>query len=611
MPGFWPGPRAAIMRRHEMTSAASYGRAYRLVYPPTPGDTGRIERVLATARALLAAWSVIAVMLDPLESGPGRRMAPALLAGYAVSSLLFLALLTRARGRTWPGTSLLAHGADVLWATAATAVTGGLGSPFFILFVFALLGAAYRWGSLETVLTGLVAVALLASQILLAPASGLSGADAGPSALRTLLIRSGSLLVMAYLLGYLADEERRRHAEAAILTRVMERIQGQAGLRPTLGALLDEVLGLLGASRALLAVADAESGRAYLWEAVRAHEQPVSLRLHPLPAQSRPLYFFAAPADAWVAERRGAAATEGGMTLRALEPPDTMRITSGILPEGSPAGLARERLVAASAPLGSQWSGRLFVVDPIPGAASGPELHLLLDLLRRAAPAVHSAYLVDRLQARAGAVERARVARELHDGVIQSLIGLEMQVDVLRQQAVSKASSTAGALTHIQALLRSEILTVRELMDQMRVVEVGPTELPGRLAEMVDRFGRETGISARFVSEVEEVTLPAGLCREITRIVQEALVNARRHSGASHVVVRFARQDGQWALSIDDDGRGFGFAGRLDLAALDAERKGPVVIKERVRSAGGRLTIESQPGRGARLEILLAPERHG
>jgi len=77
------------------------------------------------------------------------------------------------------------------------------------------------------------------------------------------------------------------------------------------------------------------------------------------------------------------------------------------------------------------------------------------------------------------------------------------------------------------------------------------------------------------------------------------------------VLVRIERQDGLWALTIDDDGQGFGFAGRLDLAALDAERKGPLVIKERVRAAGGRLTIDSRPGHGARLEILISPERHG
>jgi len=56
---------------------------------------------------------------------------------------------------------------------------------------------------------------------------------------------------------------------------------------------------------------------------------------------------------------------------------------------------------------------------------------------------------------------------------------------------------------------------------------------------------------------------------------------------------------------VDDDGRGFEFAGRRSQAELDLERKGPVIIKERIRSIGGTLAIESNPGRGARLEISV------
>jgi two-component system sensor histidine kinase DegS len=200
------------------------------------------------------------------------------------------------------------------------------------------------------------------------------------------------------------------------------------------------------------------------------------------------------------------------------------------------------------------------------------------------------------------------VARELHDGVIQSLIGLEMQVDVLKRQAAGEQHEMAGSLAKIQGLLRNEVLAVRELMEQMRPVDVGPAEILGHLASLVDRFQRETGITARFASQLPEVTLSPRVCREIARIVQEALVNIRKHSGARQAVVRFGREKGRWTLVIDDDGRGFDFAGRLSQAELDAARQGPLVIKERVRSAGGELAIESSPGRGSRLEIWL-PER--
>jgi signal transduction histidine kinase len=260
-------------------------------------------------------------------------------------------------------------------------------------------------------------------------------------------------------------------------------------------------------------------------------------------------------------------------------------------------------ILAVSFALGKEWSGRLFLFDS-PRRGEN-DLRFLQRMVHHVAPAIENVFLVRRLRTRAGAIERARVARELHDGVIQSLIGLEMQVDVLRRQAIDKRYGTAGSLTEIQALLRNEIVAVRELMEQMKPVDIGPGEILGHLASLVDRFQRETGITACFTSQLSEVTLSPRVCREISRIVQEALVNIRKHSGARQAVVRFGREQDRWALVIDDDGRGFGFSGRLSQAELDTARQGPVVIKERVRSAGGELAIESNPGRGSRLEIWL------
>jgi signal transduction histidine kinase len=210
----------------------------------------------------------------------------------------------------------------------------------------------------------------------------------------------------------------------------------------------------------------------------------------------------------------------------------------------------------------------------------------------------------------AKAMDRALVARELHDGAIQSLIGLEVQVDVLRRQAAGQ-SPLANGLARVQELLKSEVLNLRELMQQMKPIDLSPDQLLDFLAESVDRFWRETGISARFVSDLDEVPLAPVICQELARIAQEALVNIRKHSGARNVVMRFEFSGRRWRLIIDDDGHGFDFSGRLSQRELDAGRKGPVIIKERVRSIGGELTIESAKGRGARLEITLPERRSG
>ena len=190
-------------------------------------------------------------------------------------------------------------------------------------------------------------------------------------------------------------------------------------------------------------------------------------------------------------------------------------------------------------------------------------------------------------------------------GEVQSLIGLEMQVDALRRSPRDVAQVIEG-LARVQQHLANEIRGVRDLMHELEPTDFAPRRLLERLPELIDRFQRETGIAAQFVSEVEEVTLAPPVCHELARITREALVNVRKHSGAHNVVVRFISEAGCSKLIIDNDGRGLGFTGRLSQAELDRRRKGPVVIKERVCAMGADLAVESSE-RGVRLEVTLPP----
>jgi two-component system, NarL family, nitrate/nitrite sensor histidine kinase NarX len=121
----------------------------------------------------------------------------------------------------------------------------------------------------------------------------------------------------------------------------------------------------------------------------------------------------------------------------------------------------------------------------------------------------------------------------------------------------------------------------------------------------VERFERETGISARFVTDIDKLEMPAKVCREMLRIVQEGLVNVRKHSKARHALVRLSSSASHWSLTMEDDGEGFPFSGRMGQDELDHMGKGPTIIKERVRLLAAALIVESNPGLGTRLEIKV------
>jgi signal transduction histidine kinase len=120
---------------------------------------------------------------------------------------------------------------------------------------------------------------------------------------------------------------------------------------------------------------------------------------------------------------------------------------------------------------------------------------------------------------------------------------------------------------------------------------------------MIEQFRYDTGIGAQFVCDFADVGLPPSTCRELAGIVREALANVLKHSGAENVLLRLGMQQGACVLTIEDDGRGFEFSGRMTHTQLKDSRRGPLLIKDRVRAIGGQLTIESSPGQGSRLEI--------
>jgi signal transduction histidine kinase len=182
---------------------------------------------------------------------------------------------------------------------------------------------------------------------------------------------------------------------------------------------------------------------------------------------------------------------------------------------------------------------------------------------------------------------------------------MEMEMEVLLQRIQLQSAPLAQELRRLQQQLRKEILNLRELVEQVKPIEIGPREIVAHLCNLIDRFQRDTGISVTFVCPTEELPLPPNVARETARILQEALVNVRKHSEARHVVVRLGLEKDCLKLSVDDDGRGFAFSGRRSQQELDAARLGPLIIKERVRSLGGALVVESTPGHGARLEISI------
>lgn len=600
---------------------ASFLERLRAAGPPP--DRQRGERVLAVARALLAFCSLAAAYVDSPKPEAYSDLTLGLLFGYVGYSLLLLAA-----GQFFRSTSrfvVVVHAFDLLWPVVLTAVTTGPSSPFFLFFLFALLAAAYRWGLRETMLSG-----ALGSLILIAEAA-LPWVFPGSPMIETefelnrLIIRATYLLVVSFLIGYLAEDEKLLRAEAAAAKHLLAQLHADRSLRHNLQTAFDELMRLFGSRRLVLAVWEPANERLVLWNAARDQQAgTVTLQFAESAASEAPNYLFLKQEGAWTfvpagapARRPGAVAHPDGAAWPGLHARrEWLAFSRSGKPLPPPARTVLDRLLAhhpcdsmtgAHFGSGREWQAALLLLDPIP--ADEKALRFLTALLQEVGPAAYNVYLLRRLRSRAGAMERTRVARELHDGVLQSLIALEMEMDVLRAHSAVPVQ-VETELGSMQQQLRGAVLDVRELMQQMRPVEMQPGEFLDFVGDTVQRFQRETGIRARFVTDLDDAPLSPRVCREVGRILQEALVNVRKHSAAGSVIVRFERDNGRWRLSIQDDGSGFDFYGTMNQNELDVNRKGPAVIKERLRSIRGELAIESRPGHGSRLDIYF-PGSHG
>lgn len=199
--------------------------------------------------------------------------------------------------------------------------------------------------------------------------------------------------------------------------------------------------------------------------------------------------------------------------------------------------------------------------------------------------------------------ERKRVARELHDETAQLLSSLLVRLSLLEQ--ARSLNEVREACRELVDLASRAVEGVRRLALELRPPELDDLGLVEAIRWYVDDFTARWRIAAQLHLAGPADRLAPATELALYRIAQEALVNAGKHSAAKHVRVLLDRQDGMVILTVEDDGRGFDVA-----AALAAKERamGLFGMHERAALLGGKLRIESEPGRGTRVcaEVPIA-----
>jgi signal transduction histidine kinase len=556
----------------------------------------RVERFIAGTRLAFTLCSLLAIIVDPSGLVGNAPHVFGIVLAYAFYSMISMvwswlsAVSLSERARL--ATQIIDVGAAILIVSLA----GGTHSPFFVFMVFPLLSANLRWQGRGAVWTGASSLVAYGGVALYTVLGGGRVAH-----VNSLMIEGVYLVAVTLIFAYVGYHNDRTQREMSAVSAWDPPPTDAAEGR--LRDLLGQVASVVDAPRVLL-----------VWKAVDQPLTTLALWAH---GQFHWTADIPAVLDPPIAEPlrdrdfmcRDAARSNARVVCIAHGRSWRWR--------GSPLGDSVRsafaiRSVIAVCLHSASLRGRLFVLDK-PAPTSDDVVRTTV-VARRVENVLEHDCLARRLREAALALERARVAREVHDGALQSLTAAGLRLETIRCQL--NDGDRAAALDGLHELQATILLQQRELRSFVRELQTGESAndlgLGDLLTTLAFRIEQEWQLAVKLDMKLQtgrfEASISSELAREVHQIVREALVNTARHTLASRACVS-VRLDGDWfRIKVADNGQGFPFRGRFEDFELAEGNLGPVMLRQRIASLGGRLTIDTSDD-GATLEISLP--RHG
>lgn len=232
------------------------------------------------------------------------------------------------------------------------------------------------------------------------------------------------------------------------------------------------------------------------------------------------------------------------------------------------------------------------------------ELELILALANYAALAIGHNRRQQQVRSQAIMEERSRLGQELHDNLAQILAVLKQKVIATNMALAAGQMDEAQANLRVLKQLISETYTdVREEIFNLRAGSTSSLSFLEMLHKYVLKYKKFYGLNIQVVAEDESLLeFPVDVGIQVIRVIQEALLNVRKHANVDQAHLSFSRTGEQILIRIEDEGEGFN---PEQLQQLGKSGFGLDIMRERTESIGGTLEVESQPGQGSRIIMTL------
>lgn len=529
--------------------------------------------MIGLVRLVLALAALVIIFIDPTEPDKNVELTYGALVLYTIYSAAVYALSLRRGGR---GPRRLTHWVDVAFYLAFVSLSSGTNSVFFLSFFFAIIVASFRFGFPEGMRVT-VASAVLFSCI------GYATAPPGdPFEINRFLLRPVYLLTLGYMTAYWGGGEIKLKRQLSLLRGVTRLSNPRFDVGYTIGSMLLKLRVFYDADHCLIVLADPRDNAYRLFrlrreqtaEAVQAEliPEPLARLLLALPEDCAVVYGGKSRLRSLLDSGYYTADTRGRDDCE-----EELEKASGLLAET----LGAESFISVPLHYRERTIGRLYVSAP-PDLFGGEDIAYLMQVGGQIMPVIHNIRLLERLASNSAEQERQRLARDIHDSVIQPYLGLQYKLAAIR----NKAAEGRELNEDIERLFEMTVDEVAGLRGFVRDLKDGEGRADN-FVSAVQRFAAQFAQNYDMDVKVEskgDFRVNDRLAAELIRIVHEGLSNVRKHSSAAAGRITLERADRSLRISIEND----------DPRTDDAPRPTftPRSIAERAEELGGHVRVE-------------------
>ncbi len=550
------------------------------------------DRTLAVLRLLLSVSALLIILIDPNEPNRLENLTHFALIAYVVYSAIIYVFSRRKRNFPFRAMLLLTW-ADVVWYSILITLGTGTNAVFFFFYLFAIIAGSSRGGTrLGFVLTVVCTSLFLMLNILLLDQLQL---DVPRFARRAVYMAA-----LGYILAYWGGAEARLRRRLTFLKEMSLITNPRLGVDRTIHRMLRRVLEHFESDYAFLVIRCVGGGLDFY----RVDANNPESECHPMKLQEDfviPLMDCRDP-SLGVYRQYGVLRWKEAR-YRACDPDgEVTKSMPAVDPAAASEMIGVRSFITAPLRYHGRIRGRILVGSARPARFQIDDALFLLQSVEQVLPMIENLRLIDRLATDAAEEERRKIARNVHDRVIQPYLGLQIGIKALQQQlsrsaAQNKRGETERSLRvldELVAMTAEGVQELRQYVNGLKNPPAGETTLVDAIRRFSTRFEGVTGIRVDVINGSCALTMKDGLSAEVFQMTAEALSNIQRHTHARRTEVRLCCTDSNLELSVEND------------ADEIPEPFRPLSIVERAEALGGRTEILWPAGKTlVRVEVPL------